>query len=729
MFFLSTHTSLSMDVRAWAVVLAVLVLAAGLFAYWRTTPAVDRPIRMLLRVLRIAALLCLVLFLVDPRAIKSGTREEPARVVLLVDKSASMTLPEKGWDGGTSRFEVARESASKLAAALSKRGAQVETLGFDTHAGSAAAEDSLKPNGQGTDITQALDDVSRRYEGEHVPAVVALSDGEETERALVRAALPDLRVFTVGVGDTIAPEDVRIDDAEYSPVVRVPSRAVIRAGIAASGPAAKRVHVRLAEGNQTLFEADTSFAGGNASATMNIPVRFEKPGRREMVLSVTTSGKDVSPGNNRRDVVIEGEKARARILVMDLSPGWEVSFLTALAAKDPSVECDLFVGLQREAPSTSRIHKASDFAAQLPTADAVVLASVSDAVLTPAVTDGIKRFVERGGGLLVLPGPSSLYETAGAWQRLRDILPVTGNAPFQFTLQYTLVGPGARAASHPVTAPLVPLLSQTEWQERAPLLGFYNGVTAKPGAEMLLGVRGRNVPALAYSTQGKGRVAAVAAGPLWRWRFLGGNSGAYDELMTRLLDVLTRGEEAGRFVLIARKNVYDTGEHPVFYAEVFNDKLQPVTGVPVSVEVSRGDSTGDNTPLQSVAMHREGDEDTRLSASLDPLPAGRYTVRGTAELPGRVLQSKPLQFSVSQNSVEFRNTTQDRAALERIARRTGGEYTTPAGVEDLAKKIDVSPRQVPVVSESVLRASAFWFIAVLLLLSAEWLLRKRAGMI
>ena len=147
------------------------------------------------------------------------------------------------------RFDVARESASKLASALSKRGAQVETLGFDTRAGGVAA-DSLRPNGQGTDITQALEDVSRRYEGEHVAAVVTLSDGEETERALVRPALPDMRVFTVGVGDTIAPEDVRIDDAEYSPVVRVPSRAVIRAGIAASGPAAKRVHIRLAEGTR-----------------------------------------------------------------------------------------------------------------------------------------------------------------------------------------------------------------------------------------------------------------------------------------------------------------------------------------------------------------------------------------------------------------------------------------------------------------------------------------------
>jgi hypothetical protein len=532
------------------------------------------------------------------------------------------------------------------------------------------------------------------------------------------------------VGDTIAPDDVRIEDAEYSPMVRVPSRAVIRAGIGTSGASAKRVHVRLAEGKQTVFEADTSFAAGRASATLRIPVRFETPGRREFVLSVTTTGKDVEPGNNRRDIVMEGEKARSRILIMDLTPAWDLTFLTALASKDPSIECELFVTPRREAKPVGRVHPPSDFAGALSSADAVILGSVNDAVLTAAVTDAIKRFVERGGGLLVLPGPSSLFETAGAWSRLRGILPVAGNAPFSFTLQYTLVGPGARAANHPVTAPLVPLLTQTDWQERSPLLGFYNGVTVAPNGEMLIGVRGRNVPALAYGTAGKGRVAAVAAGPLWRWRFLGGNSGAYDELMTRLLDVLTRGEESGRFVLMSRKNVYDAGESPVFYAEVFNEKLQPVTGVPVTLEVSRGDSaSGGNTPLERVAMQRESGDEGRLSATLDPLPAGRYSVRGSAELPDRVIQSKPMELHVSQTSVEFRNTTQDRAALERIARRTGGSYLTPDGVAELAKRIDVAPRRVPVVSESVLRASTPWFVAVLLLLSAEWLLRKRAGMI
>jgi hypothetical protein len=137
------------------------------------------------------------------------------------------------------------------------------------------------------------------------------SDGEETERALVRAALPDLRVFTVGVGDTIAPEDVRIDDAEYSPVVRVPSRAMIRAGIAASGPAAKRVHVRLAEGQPDHLRSRHIVRGRERERTMNHSGALRKTGRREMVLSVSTSGKDVSPDNNRRDICDRGARRRA----------------------------------------------------------------------------------------------------------------------------------------------------------------------------------------------------------------------------------------------------------------------------------------------------------------------------------------------------------------------------------------------------------------------------------
>ncbi len=727
MFGADTHLSLTQSPWVW--LLAAALVAVAVFAYWRTTPELPRSTRLQLAALRTAAFVVLSLLLLDPRAVQRGERDEPARVVLLVDQSASMSLPASGWSEGESRFDAASRAAAALARSIDERGAQVETIFYSDGAHFEAA-DSVRPDGQGTHLARALEDVARRFEGEHITAAVVFGDGVETETSLVRRAPPDLPTWTVGFGDTLAPNDVRVAAVDYSPVVRAPSNAIVEATVASTGPASKRVRVRLMEGARAVFQRDTTLAAGSSEATMRIPVRVTEPGRREFVLSVESPGNDQRADNNRRDVVIEVEKARAKILIVDLTPSWELAFMTALVAREPAYECELFVTARRAAQPVGSVKRPDEFVPALAEADAVVLASVSDEFMTPATVDAIRRFVtEKGGGLLILPGPSSLYETGAAWQRFADILPVRGTAPMSFTLQYTALGPGAQAASNPATADLVPLFSQTEWQERAPLLGFYAGLSPTAATEVLLGVRGRSLPALSYTTAGKGRIAAVTAGPLWRWKFVAESNGVYDELVSRLFDVLTRGEESGRFVLTSKKNVFDAGERPQLFAEIFNEKLQPVSGGAVRVEIARVDSAGTETPLDQTPMQRESADSPRLSAELSVLPAGRYIARGSAELPGKSIESKPLEFRVSTTSVEFQRTPQDRDALLRIARRSGGDYVAPDQSAGLIDKLALDARRVPTVSESVLRASAPLFLVLLALLAGEWLLRKRAGMI
>ncbi len=726
---LGNDTQLSLNPSAWVWLLAIALIAVAWFAYWRTTPDLPRRLRIQLGILRAAAFTVLALLLLDPRSIRRDEREEPARVAILVDRSASMSLPATGWVGGETRFDAAARTAAALERAIEARGAQAQTIFYSDGAEFEPA-DSVGPSGQGSNLARALDDVARRFEGEHLAAAIVLGDGVETEASLVRRAPPALPTWTIGLGDTVAPNDVRVASVDYSPIVRAPSRAIVEATLAATGPASKRVRIRLTEGSRSLFESDTTLAGGASQATVRIPVRVTEPGRREFVLSIESAGTDQRTDNNRRDIVIEVEKARAKILIVDLTPSWELSFMTALIADDPAYECELFVTSRRVAAPIGRVKRPDEFVGSLTNADAVVLASVSDDFLNPATADALRRFVtDKGGGLLVLPGPSSLFESHAAWDRLADILPVRGTAPMSFTLQYTSLGPGAQAASNPATTDLVPLFSQTEWQERAPLLGFYAGLAPTAATEVLLGVRGRSLPALAYATAGKGRVATLAAGPLWRWKFVAESNGVYDQLVARLFDVLTRGEESGRFVLTSKKNVFDAGERPELFAEIFNEKMQPVSGGAVRVEVARVDSAGTETPLDQTPMQRESADSPRLSAELGVLPAGRYVARGSAELPGKSVQSKPLEFRVSTTSVEFQRTEQDRGALTRIARRSGGDYASVADGERVVERLTLEPRRVPTVSESVLRASTPLFLVLLVLLAGEWLLRKRAGMI
>jgi hypothetical protein len=460
-----------------------------------------------------------------------------------------------------------------------------------------------------------------------------------------------------------------------------------------------------------------------------IPVRYDEAGRRELRLSVEVEGFDAEAENNSRDIVVEAEKARAEVRIVDFRPQWELHFLCDMLRRDPAYEYTVFTAPGREVPPTGKIRDAESFLTGLGEADAVVLVSVDESFFTRRTVDGLERFVrEKGGGLLVLPGHASLFERRGAWENLESLLPVRGTPPFRWSLEYTSVNPGAQASANPITTHLLPLLGQTEWQERSPLLGYYTGVSPKNIGEVLLTVRGRRLPAMTYQTLGKGRVAVVSAGPLWRWKFLSDNNAVYDEIMSRLLDVLSRGEETDRFVVTVKKNVFDAGENPVVYAELFNEKMQPVTSAPVRLEISGLDENGGETPLDLLPMRRDAAGNTRFSVVAPALPPGRYLVRGQADIPGRTITSKAHEIQISRTSVEFRRVEQDRAALAAMARRTGGRYF-PASVEGMAAFVDFAPRSVQATSEVTLRTSAVLFLLILLFLAAEWMLRKRAGMI
>jgi hypothetical protein len=64
-----------------------------------------------------------------------------------------------------------------------------------------------------------------------------------------------------------------------------------------------------------------------------------------------------------------------------------------------------------------------------------------------------------------------------------------------------------------------------------------------------------------------------------------------------------------------------------------------------------------------------------------------------------------------------------------IARQTGGAYAGPEGVDALADMMKIAPRVTSTSTEMTLRTSAAVFAVVLALLAAEWIVRKRAGMI
>lgn len=708
--------------------LAALLLVAY-WAYRRTTPAISGRYRAVLLAIRAAVFFLIVFLLMDPRWIHNSSRSEPATVIALVDRSASMGLPlVRG--GGPSRFDEAARLTRDLGRIVQANGGRYHEVYFSADL-LATPTDTLTADGQGTDIERSLVSLHRQYEGENLAGVFLLSDGVDTEDKLRRGAALPVPVFAVGLGDTTDADDVRIEDVEYNSIVRAPSRTTISARLLHTGGGSKPVTLRLLENGRAVFSQDTLLTPQTRDVSVSIPVAFPESGRRSFTLDAAVRGPDAEPENNRRDIVIDAEKAGVKILIVDLAPAWELHFLAGFLRNDQTFDFDIVAPLGSHASiEDGNVKSVEDFVGALPEYDALVVSSVNERFFDDRVTAAIKKFVlDDGKGLLVMPGPSSLYENGGAWNRLSDILPVRGAAPYRFRLEFTSVRPGAQAGTNPITSQLVPLLSQTDWQQRSPLLGYYASLTPKNGVEVLLETDAQRAPAFVYQLAGKGRVAMLGVGPLWRWKFLADGNTLYDEIISRLLDVLSRGEATERFLLFSKKNVYDSGQEAVITAEIFNEKMQPVTGVPVKIEITRIAADGAEVPLEIVSMQREGSDNPRFRAVLPPLPPGTYRIGGSAELPERSIMPQPIEIAVSNVSVEFQKVSQDRDNLIRVAGQSGGVYATPATAADIARRLRLEPRVVDTTLELSLRTSAWIFALVLLLLGAEWVIRKRAGMI
>jgi hypothetical protein len=88
-----------------------------------------------------------------------------------------------------------------------------------------------------------------------------------------------------------------------------------------------------------------------------------------------------------------------------------------------------------------------------------------------------------------------------------------------------------------------------------------------------------------------------------------------------------------------------------------------------------------------------------------------------------------LEISVSEVSVEFQRVNQDRSNLLGIARQSGGGYFRGDEVSQMIARIPLETRIVETTSEMSLRTSVIVFVVVLVLLSLEWIIRKRVGMI
>jgi hypothetical protein len=108
---------------------------------------------------------------------------------------------------------------------------------------------------------------------------------------------------------------------------------------------------------------------------------------------------------------------------------------------------------------------------------------------------------------------------------------------------------------------------------------------------------------------------------------------------------------------------------------------------------------------------------------------GSYLVEITAKRGAEEIGRDVLTFRREDGEAEHFRVEQNRELLEKLSSETGGRYYTPDDAKKLGTDINYSEAGITVRETMDLWDMPIVFLALLLLRSSEWLLRRKWGVI
>ena len=712
---------------------AVAALALAVVAYRFTVPPLPRARRIVLGALRASAITLLVLLLGSPIVSLIHRSAEPPGVLVLVDNSRSMTLPDRG---GIRSRELGRVLASSALGRVNGLG-DVAFAAFDTHARivDQFREDSLGFTGSLTDISSALSWAREQHlqPGDATPealrnlrAILLISDGDVTSgmNPVFEADRLGVPVFTVGLGDTVERRDVQIRDLVTNALTYRGSRVPVVVTVRSVGASGERAEVRLISRGKAVDRRLVTLGAGAAQEEVRLIHTADTVGVQRLTAEVSTIPGELTDRNNRRAVSVRVLESRMRVLLVAGGPSADVAVVRRLLGSDENVQLQTFVE-----EKNGSFHQGGWSPTLLRQTDCVVLVGYPNAESSGEVLNALAAPNERPLPLLVI------WNRTIDLPRLRQLdslLPIDVPAVAGSERQVQLkIPPGA--VSHPLFSIVGESDADNVWSQMPPIFHLQMAVRLKPDAHILGVVQSQNQrasdPLVVVRSAPRGKSMVILGYGIWRWKMMGssvaGGTHALDNLLSNAVRWLTAREDTRRVRVEPVRESFPSGEPVEFRAQVYDESLQPMGGARVQVTL-----TGQKQPVETVLEEKEAGT---YEGAFRGLLEGTYRYTATVRVGGRAVGSDGGSFVVEESAVEFQRTTMDQQLLRQVAQRSGGKYYDAEDLEQLPGDLRALPDFKPVTAtrSSELRlANAGWvLVLVVLLFSLEWFVRKRSGML
>lgn len=282
--------------------------------------------------------------------------------------------------------------------------------------------------------------------------------------------------------------------------------------------------------------------------------------------------------------------------------------------------------------------------------------------------------------------------------------------------------PNANNEDHPILE-----VSEVNYDALAPILTSLRATVNGVDITSLLNTQFQNMvtpnTVLAIADRGNSRRAHIAA---WGWHRLFQSTNETERLFAEelFLNTITwasNNPDERLLTITPSKSVFNSSESVIINASLVNESGESESDA--AIEFHLIDESG-NDRVFNMTNNGAG----RYSIQFESLSNGLYSFSATARKGSRTLDEQTGEFLVEDSSSELINTVRNDPFLNSLALESEGSFFIYNQIQNFWETL--RDKGTLTSTEELVEAyihpirSIFWFVLVILLLGAEWLLRK-----
>ncbi len=563
-------------------------------------------------------------------------------------------------------------------------------------------------NAKSTDLNDLLKNVNADYEGRNLGGIILVSDGIHNQGLLPTYSYQGKKVHAVGLGDTVPKADIILSSLLYNKISYQGNKFPLVAQINQKGFTGETVSATVFQSGNRIASKSVRLASEQEITEVRFELEAARSGYNGYTVSVEQREGEFNLDNNTKKAYVEVVEGQEKIALIAPAPHPDVKALRSAIESNQNYTFQQFIlsipqDLQRLTSSKEKY-------------DLIILHQLPD---RRRLADRfIEQFKKSGASLLWVYGGLTDVRRLNEENNLL-FLDLIGGEYDQVTAYYN---PGF--TSFTLSDDL-----QRSFDGFPPLTVPFGKITRRENVSDLLNQRvgslNTNKPLIAISDSDGTRSGLILGSDIWRWKLAdyarNDNNELFNELISKLVQYLSSKEDKRKFKFYPITSEFDVNDPVLFESEVYNDLYERVYGNRIDLQIT------DDTGKKSNYIYIPAEGNTQYA--LNDLQAGVYRYDASTTLVGERMTASG-EFVVREIELEKLNLTADFGLLRKLAENSGGSFFNQSQLDELTNELANEK------SQGIIRTDEKYlpfinlqwiFVLILILVSAEWFVRKFSG--